>query len=98
MKRHIHLRDLTCDTPPCPRYPKHFLVAARELMVKRDLRSDNATGKIHDNYLGEVECFSNPSDHKPHICEEDVMRWEFSRHINNQAWRFFCGADPLPKP
>jgi len=91
MNRHIHLSHLghleTPVTEAGRRYSRLELGAARALLERDNLRFDNATGKIRRTSLGLVEQFSRQSDFTPHTTEEDVMRWEFSRHINNEASR-----------
>lgn len=89
MKRHIKLRDLAhlpCK-PSWRTYTKEELDKARAVLVKRGLRFDNSSGKIRDDKIGLLESYVNPSDFVPHESEEDVMEWEFSRYINNEAFR-----------
>lgn len=86
MKRHIRLADVTVPTPPNTQYSAELLAEARAALAARGLRFDNATGIIRDD-SGELERFVQASDHVPAESEEEVMRWQFSRHINNEAHR-----------
>lgn len=67
--------------------------AARAALLARNLRFNNATGIMRDN-TGVLEKYVRASDHKPHKCLEDVMRWEFSRRIRNSASRIERGYKP----
>jgi hypothetical protein len=91
MRNVIHLSDCPAATIPNDRYPSPLLDQARTVLATRGLRYDNRTGKISDN-TGVIEEYVSPSDHVPLHTEEEVMRWNFSRHINNEAGRIVRGA------
>lgn len=90
MKRIIHLEDCAGLPVHGDRYPASLLTPARAALVKRKLRYDNRTGSIHSSD-GQLERLVSPSEHTPHTSLEDVMRWEFSRQINNAASRLSRG-------
>jgi len=91
MKRHIWLAAMTTPTLPHPTLPPALLDKARAKLAAHGFRFDNRTGTIRDRD-GERERLSNPSDHVPAESEEEVMRWQFSRHINNEANRTLIAA------
>lgn len=94
MKRLIRLVDIPeIETPDHREYSRELLERGRAALVGRNLRYDNATGIIRDN-SGELERFKKQADHVPHNTEQDVMRWEFSRYINNAASRISRGYAP----
>lgn len=93
MKRIIRLADLADIKCEPARFPESLMKEARAALVKRNLRWDNSKGTMRTSE-GLIERFSNPSDHIPHNCVEDVMRWEFSRYINNSASRISRGYKP----
>lgn len=93
MKRFIRLADLDGMEVPNARYSDELTAKARASLVRRNLRFDNSTGVLRDNtYIHER--FVNPSDHVPATSEEEVMRWQFSRYINNSASRISRGYKP----
>jgi hypothetical protein len=94
MRRIIHLRDISdTPTPSHDQFPSTLLVQGRAALEQRNLRYDNATGRIYDA-SGLLENLTNQSEHKPHDSVEDVMRWEFRRYINNAASRIQRGYTP----
>ena len=95
MQRYIKLADLDhIPTPDNGTFTPTQLAQGRAAMVAQKLRFDNATGKLFDNELGCCEQFSNPRDHVPAQSAEEVMRWQFSRYINNSASRIARGYKP----
>jgi hypothetical protein len=94
MRRIIHLRDISdTPTPSHDQFPPALLAQGRAALEQRNLRYDNATGRIYDA-SGLLENLVNQSDHKPHDSVEEVMRWEFRRYINNSASRIQRGYTP----
>lgn len=89
MKRIIYLSDLA-HLEVYTTFKPNLVYEARSAMIKAKLRFDNLYGRIH-SIQGELERYSNQSDFVPHVTEEDVMRWEFSRQINNAASRIQRG-------
>lgn len=94
MTRHIKLTEDMLNMIK-PRFIPELMREAVANMVKRGLRFDNATGKVRDND-GVLAEYVNQSDFEPHTCIEDVVRWEFSGQVNNEAWHGVirrCGGD-----
>ena len=96
MKTIIKLTDLAGIPTPESKHAQHcreHLAQARKYQEDMGLRYNNRTGRLHDK-TGELERYSRQSDFVPHTCEQDVMEWEFSRHINNSADRISRGCTP----
>lgn len=92
MRRFVRLADLShIETPRHAEYSAALLSEARAAVEAVGLRYDNARGTVANNRSGVIERYVNPSDHVPLESEEDVMRWVFSRHINNAASRIKAG-------
>jgi hypothetical protein len=99
MKRFIRLADIPhVPTPPHSEFPADVQARGRAALVARNLRYDNKRHRLYDNLHGGLcEKYARIEDernHKPHESLEDVMRWEFSRYINNSASRILRGYTP----
>lgn len=89
MKRIIRLSDCV-GIEPKTTHPAQLVQRAIQALIKADLRFDNRCGRIHDKE-GNLERYVSQSDFTPLETLEDVMRWEFSRHINNACQRILNG-------
>lgn len=89
MKRHIHFKHYShlLQKSDCLDCSEHIFKTAVMCQEHKDLRFDNATGVIRDNHLGELERYSKQSDFVPHTTIDEVMQWEFKRHVNNSISR-----------
>jgi len=86
MKTILHLSEVSHLEMENRRYSKKLTDQALARLVSRDLRWNNAKGTISDS-SGLLERFVDSSCHVPHETPEEVFRWEFSRYINNEAFR-----------
>ena len=91
MNRCIKLSDLR-HIPSVTRHdlPSDLWALARSALGAAGLKFDNSTGRISDRE-GELEGYVDQSQFVPLATEEDVMIWEFSRHIANAANRLRQG-------
>lgn len=81
---------LSSDMKLKPHYTPALMAEATKRCIARGLRWDNRFGRLHDND-GELTRFSVQSDFVPHTSVADVARWEFSGHVNNEAWHCLIG-------
>lgn len=69
-------------------FKEESIVAAVDVLCKRNLRLDNTTGTMYDNRFDDfLSKFVNPSEFIPFENIEDVCEWDFTRNILNEAGR-----------
>lgn len=90
----IRLADLQgVQTPEHDTYSPAEMDAARDVLVRRGLRYNPATGVVRDND-GERGGYCSRSDIPAYACAADVMAGEFRSYIANSASRVRRGFNP----
>ena len=91
MKKVIWLRDIPhIENPARENLTVENQAKAREILATKGLRFCNVTGRMYDQ-SGEIERYVDERAHVPHVDENAIMIWEFSRRINNAAGRIARG-------